>query len=483
VVAVSFVFATDLLDRALSLPDREPAWNTNALEEVPNSTWFENRIGVRPLSPMEAARGPDNSGPPRLPIRIVSSKVGGGNPGFIIADSTDRKFLVKFDTPENPELQTAAGVIVGRIFWALGYHVPADHVFSFRRADLRIDPGATHRDELKRKRPLRWPMIENILGSSPQRADGSYRAFASELLAGKPKGGFSPSGVRADDANDLVPHEHRRELRGLRVFAAWVGHTDIKEDNTLDMYVEEGGRRFLRHYLLDFGEALDAHAAEKGRPEDGYEYFIDWEAQTKALFSFGLWKRPWEGRRSTRWPSIGSFSAQQFDPKSWREAYPYWPFFEMDAADAYWAAKLVMRFDRPLLEAIVAQGRLSHPDAASYLVDTLLARQRAIGRAFLEAVTPLDHFTISSAALCMVDLAVRHHLASSGQIERIGDRQVLEARLVDARGRLCFSVPRHEGYTVYRLRTRRGADTRPPMEVHFKGGNRPRILGIVRVAE
>ncbi|HEY8944119.1 MAG TPA: hypothetical protein VIM73_07650, partial [Polyangiaceae bacterium] len=135
------VFATDLLDRALSLPDREPAWNTNALEEVPNSTWFENRIGVRPLSPVEAARGPINSGPPRLPIRIVSSKVGGGNPGFIIADSADRKFLVKFDTPENPELQTAAGVIVGRIFWALGYHVPADHVFAFRRADLRIDPG------------------------------------------------------------------------------------------------------------------------------------------------------------------------------------------------------------------------------------------------------------------------------------------------------------------------------------------------------
>ncbi|HEY8947038.1 MAG TPA: hypothetical protein VIM73_22495, partial [Polyangiaceae bacterium] len=275
----------------------------------------------------------------------------------------------------------------------------------------------------------------------------------------------------------------RRELRGLRVFAAWVGHTDIKEDNTLDMYVEEDGRRFLRHYLLDFGEALDAHAAEKGRPEDGYEYFIDWEAQTKALFSFGLWKRPWEGRSSTRWQSIGSFSAQQFDPKSWREAYPYWPFFEMDAADAYWAAKLVMRFDRPLLEAIVAQGRLSHPDAASYLVDTLLARQRAIGRAFLEAVTPLDHFTISPGALCMVDLAVRHHLASSGRIERIGDRQVLEARLVDARGRLCLSIPRHEGYTVYRLRTRRGPDARPPMEVHFKGGNRPRILGIVRVAE
>jgi len=80
----------------------------------------------------------------------------------------------------------------------------------------------------------------------------------------------------------------------LRVFAAWVNHTDMKEDNTLDMYVTEGKRRFLRHHFLDFGEALGGHGAEKGRPEDGWEHLWDWEKQGKATFAFGLWKRPWE---------------------------------------------------------------------------------------------------------------------------------------------------------------------------------------------
>lgn len=476
------IFVLDRLDRLLQLRDQEPAWNTNALDEVPNSTWFQNRIGTRVVPPIEAAQGSGVGGPPKLPLRIVRSKIGGGNPGFIVKDATQRSFLVKFDTLANPEMQTAAGVIVNRIFWTLGYNVPSDHVFELRREALGIDPRASYEDALKHKRPLDWATVEQVLKTSPRQADGSYRAFASELLRGEPKGGFAAQGVRSDDPNDVVPHEHRRELRGLRVFAAWVAHTDIKEDNTLDMYVEEGGKRYLKHFLLDFGEALDAHAAEKDRLEDGFEHFIDWGAQFKATLSLGLWRRPWEGRRSTRWASIGSFSAQPFDPKAWREAYPYWPFEEMDAADAYWAAKLVLRFDRPLLEAIVAKGRLSERGAAEYLVDTLLARQSAIGHAYLESVTPLDEFSIDRAGLCMTDLGVGYGLATSGSVEWLHRSRVIETRQVDRRGRICFAVPEHDAYVVYRFRLRRGRELRPAVEVHLKGGSRPRVLGVVRVA-
>jgi hypothetical protein len=476
------IFVIRRIDRALQIRDEELAHDINALEEVPDSTWFQNRIGVRQLSPAEVARAASTGGPPRPPLLVAGGKVGGGNPGFILKDGTGRKFLVKFDTKQNPELQTSAGVIVNRILWAAGYNVPSDHVFTFRREELGIEPGARYTTVEKNKEPFDQQKVDEVLDTAPRRADGSYRAFASQLLPGKPKGGFSPSGNRDDDANDHVRHEHRRVLRGLRVLAAWVNHSDMKEDNTLDMYVEQNGRRFLKHYFLDFGEALDGHGAEKGRYEDGWENFIDWEMQVKATFAFGLWKRPWEDIQPTPWPSVGAFTAQPFDPLKWREAYPFWPFVEMDAADAYWGAKLVMRFDRPMVEAIVAEGKLSEPEAARYLVDTLLARRDKIGRAYFEAVSPLDEFALTSQQLCFTDLSVRHGFVSGGTVEWLKGSTVTASRAVNADGRVCVPAPKNDDYTVFRMRTRRGEDAHPALELHFKAGSRPRILGLVRVA-
>jgi hypothetical protein len=255
----------------------------------------------------------------------------------------------------------------------------------------------------------------------------------------------------------------------------------MKEDNTLDMYVNEGGRRFLRHYLIDFGEALGGHAAEKGRYEDGFEHYWDWERQSRAFVSFGLWKRPWEDVKDTPWPSIGPFVAEPFDPRYWREAYPYWPYFETDEADAFWGAKLVMRFDRPLLEAIVKKGQLSDPQAAAYLVDTLLARRDKIGHAYLEALTPLDDFTIAPESLCAVDLGVAYGLAKQGVVEALtGNNDVATRHTVDRSGRVCIPVREHGRYAVYRLRVVRGKKALPPMQVHFKTGPGRRILGLIR---
>ncbi len=476
------IFVVDRLDRTLEVRPSTPAGNVNALEEVPDSSWFQNRIGVRTITPTEAARGADAGGPPQAPLLIRGGKVGGGNPGFIISDATGRRFLVKLDTAANPQLQTAAGVIVNRIFWAIGYNVPSDHVFEFRKKDLSIASDASYSDSRRRRRPLRWREIDGVLGTGPAPSAGVYRAFASQLLPGTPKGGFPASGLRADDANDRVAHERRRELRGLRVFASWVGHTDMKEDNTLDVFVTEGGRSYLKHYLLDFGEALDGHAAEKNRPEDGFEHFIDWEAQTRAALSMGLWKRPWEDVRPTRWAAVGSFSSNGFDPRNWREAYPFWPFAEMDPADAYWAAKLAQRFDRPLLEAIVGEGRYSDPAVSNYVVQTLLARRDAIGRAYLDAVTPLDDFQLDSQRLCMTDIAVRGRFAKSGRVDFLTRAGLGMSIQEPPSGRLCVSVPQRSGYTVYRMRVRRADGVRPTMELHFQSGPDAHVIGVLRLA-
>ena len=473
------ILGFDRLQRALTLPDLEHARDVNALDEVPNSTWFTNRIGVRTVTPEEAARGPMRDGPPQLPLQIKSSKTGGRNPGFLVEDASGRKFLIKFDREANPGMQTGTNQIVNRLFWTIGYNVPQDSVVYFGRDDLTIAPGAELSPDVGKPRAMTRADLAEVLTEVPTRADGTIRATASQFLDGKPLGGPPARGTRKDDPNDTVPHEHRRVLRGLRVFAAWVSHTDMKEDNMLDMLVEEDGRKFVRHYMIDFGEALGAHRAETDRMEDGWEFVVDWEKNAMSLVALGLWIRPWEKEKVTPWKEVGAFESTVFDPERWREAYPFWPFFEMTPADAYWAAKIVMRFDRPLLEAIVAEA--DFPDAPSaYLVETLLERGRKIGRAYIESVTALDAFRFDHGRLCAHDMGIVYGLASAGSVEELRGRRVVRTHRIAADGEVCIPVPAEERYLALRLRVRRHDASRPVMQVHVATTGTPRVLGVVR---
>lgn len=475
-------FGTRRLTRLLELRDKELAHNVNNLDEVPNSTWFTNRIGIRNVSPEEAALGASQAGPPKLPLSVTSGKPGGKNPGLVAEDAEGRKFVIKFDRKSHPEMETATNVIVNRIFWTLGYNVPNDTVFQFVRRQLKLAPNATAEDETGAEKPMTPDDIEAVLATTATNSERRYRATASEFVPGVPKGGWPTEGTRADDPNDVIPHEHRREVRAIRVFAAWLNHTDMKRDNTLDTYVHENGRGYLMHYLIDFGEAFGSFNATGNRRANGFEHWLDYGAQPGAALSLGLWLRPWETLEQTRWPSIGRFSAENFDPDAWHEMFPYWPFSEADAADKYWAAKLVMRFDRRLLQRIVLEGQLSDPAAAEYLVDVLYERRRRIGAQYFGRVSPLDHFRIRPQEVCTIDLAVRHGLVTGGLVEALNaEDDVVFDQLVAKDGTLCIPIPNDAEYRIYRLRVRRGNQVLPTLRLHFKGGAKPRILGIERL--
>src|SRR5262249_41040113 len=93
------------IDRAFDLERERRAIGVNALDEVPDSTWFTNRIGVRDLTLAELVRGPETIESPELhkPWTIKSTKVGGAEVGFIMQDARGEKFMLKFDSVGFPE--------------------------------------------------------------------------------------------------------------------------------------------------------------------------------------------------------------------------------------------------------------------------------------------------------------------------------------------------------------------------------------------
>ena len=448
------------------------ARNVNTLGEVPDSSWFENRIGVRSLSAEELARGPNQTDGPdtSAPWTVIAAKSGGITPGFRIRDARGDVYFVKFDPREYPNLSSAAEVVGTRFFHALGYHVPENHVAFFRRAQLRVDPQAKVTRAGGRKEPMTEADLDLILARVALRPDGTMRCAASRLLPGDGLGPHKYHGTRPDDPNDVVPHEDRRELRGMRVFAAWLNHDDSRSLNSEDRYLAVPGGGYVKHFLLDFSSTLGAGSDARRRiapqnPRAGNEYIIEVGSIVKAAATLGLWDRPWRKVRYAFHPEIGRLEAEFFRPERWKPEYPNPAFERMRPEDAFWAARIVSRFTDEAVRALVATGRFDDPAAERQLADTLLARRDKIVAHYFRTLNPLDGFRVaregSAASLVFENLGEVAGLgrADSYEVEWLAlDNDTGKTTpLVPATVHTKSSVPipdGSEGFLVARLRTR-----------------------------
>jgi hypothetical protein len=247
--------------------------------------------------------------------------------------------------------------------------------------------------------PIQPGDVEQWLRRVPKRADGSIRALASRYVPGKVVGQYMYTGQRSDDPNDIFPHERRRELRGLRVFAAWLNHDDARSINSIDTYVEENGRHYIRHYLQDFGSNLGSGSTSAQQPRGGSEYLIERDTIMKGLASFGLYERDWMKAKWPRDPSIGNIEAEVFDPARWKTEYPNPAFNQMDAADAFWAASIVSRFTNTMIRGIVEDARLSNSQASADLADVIIRRRDKVVRWGITQANPLDRFEVRGGAV------------------------------------------------------------------------------------
>ena len=401
------------------------ALNVNTLDEVPDSSWFTNRHGAERLSIAALRRGPDTGDGPDMstPWRIFRSKIGGVTPGFQIIDGRGDRYIIKFDPVGIPELSSAAEIIGTKLFHAIGYHTPENYIVLVDpEAGLAIEPDTVMEDEFGDESPLTRSFLRRILQRLPRRPDGRARVTASKYIDGRPVGPFRYHGMRSDDPNDVIPHENRRELRGLRLFAAWTNHDDTRSQNTQDSWVEEDGRRFIRHYLIDFGSSFGSGSVDLLLPNLSFQYWLDLgEVRSNAL-SFGL-RTP--AYRKVRWPnypefaSVGRWESEFYEPRSWRNEYPNPAFVRMTDRDAFWAAKIIIRFTPEELRAIVETGQFSDPREEEYFLEVLIERQRKTAREYLNRLNPLDEFEVADGLLRFANLAERHDFADPGSTYRV----------------------------------------------------------------
>lgn len=310
----------------------DEAWNVAADGGVADSSVFENRDVTALPAGYYAGAGVFGTAP-RGPWRVIRLKGGGATPGFVGEDADGRRWIIKLDAAGFDELGSAAEAIAARVYHALGYRVPATHV-------VTVD------------------------GTGDARWDGR-RASASAVLPGEPAGTWRMDRLRM-----------RREVRALRLAAAWLNDTDRHDRNTL-VTVEDGRSRF---WLIDFNGALGSW---NGRPKAawrGWRYAWDVEWQVIGALTLGLARPGYAADPPVVSTAVGRLDSA-FEPTTWRGQYPVTAFDRMTPADARWMASRMMRLSEAQLDEIVAAGRYRRGEDAAYIRRVLGERRARIAAA------------------------------------------------------------------------------------------------------
>ena len=405
---------------ALEAPDQ--AVNVNAFDEVPDSAWFQNRIGHTHPSREALLRGactPEQmlgEAPAPGAWVIDRGKANGASLGFRVRTAQGGKFMFKNDAPGQPERATAASVIGAAVYHAVGYFTSCEQIVYFAKGALHLNPGLTVTDNSGVTRPFDEAALAHVLSEANHRGE-RYRMQASGWLPGYLIGPFRYEDTRSDDPNDAIAHDDRRELRGGRVLAAWLNHFDAREQNSMDSWIAsnqssgaDSSPGYVRHYYIDTSDSFGSEWAWDGVSRRlGRSYLLDWGDIAYDFVTLGTQTRPWE--RVSRRPGFelfGYFSADDFDPDAWKNEYPNPAFSRATEHDNAWMTRILSRLDPEEIPALVALGQFSEPAHAAYLAHVLELRlQKILQRYFSELSALADPQLSASDALCFTDLARR----------------------------------------------------------------------------
>jgi hypothetical protein len=414
------------------------AKNINTVDEVPDGPYFVNRAGRMPLTPAIVARAANTgTGPAPGKWTVVSAKSDGVTPGFTIRDAANQLWFIKFDPPGWRGMATGSEVVAAKLFWAAGYHTAEYHIGRLVPSNLVIGKDTRITPQGEAARPMNQGDIRWLLSRADVDRDGSYRVILSKAAPGRPVGRIRFHGTRADDPNDIVPHEHRRELRGYFVFAAWLNHVDAKGINSLSTLVTENGRTFIRNYLLDFGSALGSAAVGPREGWEGYEALVEEPAAIgKRVLSFGFHIPVWRTQQYFESPSIGRLPRDHstWNPETWWPHITNAAFRHVRPDDTFWAATKLLAITDDMIRAAVAEADFGDEASEAFLAKAIADRRLRILQTFLPKVNPIVDPSLEGGRLwfrnAAVDAAVADRAPAYRALWYTFDNQTDTAKLV-----------------------------------------------------
>ncbi|HXX68351.1 MAG TPA: hypothetical protein VEK07_14265 [Polyangiaceae bacterium] len=405
----------------LYLPGEEAA-NVNSVDEVPDSAWFQNRIGAHPMSIEELQRGacddpsllldPDHAADGSW--LVDKGKTEGTTLGFRVSVG-GKKYLFKVDDPDQPELPTAAGTIGVAIYHAAGFNTPCEQTVAFKPSLLKLLPGLEYKPgNMAELQPFDRAALDGILKKTTRHAD-RVRMQASAWIGGYLIGPFRYEGTRSDDPNDVIPHQDRRELRGSRLLAAWMDHIDAREGNSLDAWIADrkdaadSSPGHVVHYIIDTSESLGPRWAqfEQVTRRAGYGYVFDWADFATDLGGLGAPVHTWDYVQKTPGHELFVyFNVRDFVPEGWRMEYSNLAFSRMTERDGAWMARILARFTPSMVQGLAEMGRFTERANTDYVAETLEGRLDKILDRYLTRLSPMADMRIEEGGvLCGLDLA------------------------------------------------------------------------------
>ena len=391
-----------------------PALGINTMDEVMDGAWFVNRHSKKRLTPEELQRGPGNQFPPSRSLQwdVLAVKRFGYRPGILMEDDEERQYLLRFDPPGQLELSTGAEVVSSKLIYALWYWTTENYLLYFDRSRLRAAAEGADITSMGETRNLLEEDIDEFLKGVPIDPGRGYRAVATRVPPGVPLGPFQFYTTRADDPNDLFPHEHLRALRGFFVLSSWINHIYASAPTTLDILVEEdiGSKRvrYIRHYLIDFFNSLGAGIGRQKEIREGNDPIFSLDSVARNFANFGIYTPKWMKATFPNLPGVGRFEAQTFEPAKWQPNYESMPFRNRLPDDEFWAAKILMSLTDEDIRTVVKTGEYSNPQAEQWIADSLIERRDRIGRHYLTKLLPVDDVRIENKELKFTDLTVKY---------------------------------------------------------------------------